>query len=346
MAKTDGIAERINRDLMGDEDLGSFATAFVAAATGLATKARSDLFRLIQVASSEVERPEVNSGGSFDVVREALLRAGVTGVGGSHRACVRVAGWALQGGDGCPLWDSEEVRANPLGAWPSDKPKTNAVVDKALASPYIKGQWRTIGPVNEFAPVLDQCLIPALTELGSKTAALALEQDRWQSRQVALEEELKWEVQSLWWSKSLYSKSRRKSYRKLEGAARIFWMAHDLAAEVPARRHGGIEALLVETLRHLGEPVDSVRPSSEFVRGLHEALGDVELSVKEPLSSLVMKDATLLPATRVLVGLDTKQEKVLELVKHLLPDEMTLEDWALQIFRERQLERWLTEGDK
>lgn len=145
------------------------------------------------------------------------------------------------------------------------------------------------------------------------------------------------ELQALWWGQSLYSRSRRASYRDLSGPDRLYTMAEDLLDVWGPDPDESLVAWYVETVLRV-DPQAAELTWPALARGLPErAFGNVP----EPLRS----DPTAAPISALLGGSRPGSDEEAERAwsSSGLP-ELSGRALLRQLLRERQLARWLAQS--
>ena len=148
----------------------------------------------------------------------------------------------------------------------------------------------------------------------------------------------------LWWKQTLFSESRRRSYRGLTGASAAILMAHDLTQSLPAFVPQSVEFLLRETLRDAVPPSNSLTTFEELLADLKkDAQG---LALGELLEGGEVSDGRLCLATFVeeMLAGRLQPEDLGKRVGLNLKDKIAAEELSVWVFRDLQARR-LIEGE-
>jgi hypothetical protein len=155
---------------------------------------------------------------------------------------------------------------------------------------------------------------------------------------VSISKQNSFRSQILWWNKSLYSTSKKTTYRKIDDVLLPIIMAYDLAQIVPFIYPESVDYLLRETVRAAKNGDDKIK-LKDWLEQIQSRHVDLE-KVIQP------KAAT---HDRILL-LDFIQEKcaVTDMEKRLgIEDaELTLEDLAVWLFHNYQVQNYLDNGTK
>lgn len=143
------------------------------------------------------------------------------------------------------------------------------------------------------------------------------------------------EVDALWWSQSLYSKSAAAEYRDLDEKRLLPAMATDLIDVMGHEPDPSLTALFVETARKLILGLDDRHPWNDWLARL---LAPGSADIPEAYVKLASADATGLPISAHLLGAEDPVGG---------PEEpVTGREVARRYFRERQLAAWIGEATK
>jgi hypothetical protein len=144
--------------------------------------------------------------------------------------------------------------------------------------------------------------------------------------------------QILWWNKSLYSTSQKTTYRKIDYILLPIIIAYDLSQIVPFIYPESVDYLLRETIKEAKKEVNTIN--------LKEWLGQIKTRQAD-LEKVIKSKATTYD--RILL-LDFIQEQcaVEDMEKRLgIEDaELTLEDLAVWLFHNFQVQNYLDNGTK
>jgi len=348
-AVRDAAADFLKKALLHNPNLGGKLSNLTKVAVSLAAGSTDRAFRfsLIQVVLMDPDRVPATPRPAIQKINAELAEAEALGLPDgieAHRIVSAAAVAATGGTLGCPIWDATRIGHLPDPGGSAIARKERIAWPVRASSPTLsnvalpKDDWKdhvakTAAVVESTAKAIqDVNLVSTSADQFAQVARQRIE---------ALEAQA-WETNAIWWAQALYSPSRSASYRSLPESERLLWMADDLAAVGPARRHSGLESFFGETLRRSDLDFDLSAVQSLEHWSLSILNADNAPEIPESVGKIVLSDPLGLPVTLSLSqrGKVTSVPNIAERVQ-TSSDKLTLGEWATQVLRERQLVRWL-----